>query len=95
MDLELIKTFEEGTLNLKGFDHKKHLYIAYVYLNTFPRRMAIEKYCGHLKDLLDKNGYGWKFSRPITESYFDKLDVAMKQNPKSSFDEVVELLNPK
>lgn len=86
---ELIKAFEDGTLNLRGFDHKQHVYIAWVYLNQLPRKMAIEKYCTNLKTLLDKNGYGWKYSREITESYINKLDVLMKDNPESSFDEVV------
>lgn len=90
---ELITQFEEGILDIREFDHKKHVYIAYFYLNRMPRKMAIERYCKHLQALLDANGYGWKFSREITENYINKLDVVMKQNPESSFDQLVELLN--
>ena len=93
MNPELIAAFEDGTLNLRGFDHKQHVYIAWVYLNQLPRKLAIEKYCTHLKSLLDSNGYGWKYSREITENYINKLDVLMKENPLSGFDEVVEKLN--
>lgn len=90
MNPELVKAFEDGSLNIRDFDHKKHVYIAFVYLNQLPRKLAIEKYCTHLKALLDANGYGWKYSREITENYINKLDIVMKQNPTSSFDEIAE-----
>ncbi len=57
--------------------------------------MAIEKYCTHLKSLLDKNGYGWKYSRETTEQYMNKIDVLLKQNPEGSFEELLTLLNSK
>lgn len=86
---ELITSFEDGTLNIREFDHAKHVYIAYVYLNQMPRRMAIEKYCLHLKNVLDINGYGWKFSREITENYINKLDTVMKENPTDGFETIL------
>lgn len=84
----LVESFENGSLNLKEFDHKMHLYIAWVYLNRLPKKLAIEKYCANLKALLAIHGYGKKFSYEITKSYFDKLDFAMKQDPISSFDDI-------
>lgn len=79
MNPELIKAFEDGTLSLYGFDHKQHIYIAWVYLNQMGKEAALEKYCTHLKALLDAGGYGWKFSYSITESYFNKLDSVMSE----------------
>jgi hypothetical protein len=88
MNPELVKAFEDGTLNVKEFDHKKHVYIAYVYLGSMPKTDAIEKYCKHLKHILDTNGYGWKYNEVLTAHYINRLDAAMKENPTADLDEL-------
>lgn len=90
MNRSLVEAFEQGTLNLKEFDHQKHLYIAWFYLRTLPFQEGLDKYCRCLKALLDANGYTGKFSSSITEHYFKDLDAAMKASPDSSFEEVAE-----
>ena len=87
---ELVKGFEDGSLNIKEFDHKKHVYIAYVYLSEMPAASAIEKYCKHLQHLLETNGYGWKYNEVLTAHYINRLNTAMKENPTANFDELVE-----
>lgn len=90
MNLDLVKAFEDGSLNLREFDHKKHIYVAWVYLRIMPFQEALDRYVSNLKFILEKAGYLWKFSLPITESYFHKIDDAIKQNPSSMFEQVVD-----
>lgn len=89
---DLIKSFEEGTLALRGFDHKQHVYIAWVYLQDMPFQDALDRYSTKLKALLEKGGYGHKFSPDITRRYFDRIDASMKAGAKT-FENLIEGLD--
>lgn len=81
--------FESGTLNLRTFDHRLHLYVAWCYLSSMPFAEAVERYARHLKHLLDNAGVARKFNMEVTEAYFHKLDAAMAQYPGANFDELM------
>lgn len=86
----VVRSFETGALRMMGFNHRMHLYIAWVYLNSLPLEEAIKRYVVYLRQLLDDAGQGHRFSLEITESYFRKLDKVMRENPTHSFDELVK-----
>lgn len=86
----LVAAFEDGSLNIREFNHRKHLYIAYCYLSDMGFVEAYNRYCSYLKIILDKAGQSHRFSSKVTRLYFERLDGAMIQFPKESFDELVE-----
>jgi NH3-dependent NAD+ synthetase len=81
----LISTFEEGNLNLKIFDHQRHLEIAFYYLKEMNLDSAIERYAQHLKPLLDSAGQSHKFNLLLTKEYFIRLEQAMKLDSTNNF----------
>lgn len=88
----LVEEFEEGSLNLKEFNHRKHLYVAWWYLRNLPFTASVERYVHHLRILLESNGQAFRFSQEVTEAYFHRLDDAMKLHPNTNFDELMELV---
>lgn len=86
----LVLAFEDGTLNVKEFNHRKHLYIAWVYLKTMNLDAAVERYMSYLKPLLESAGQAFRLSLPVTQAYFARLESAMKEHSTETFDELVE-----
>lgn len=86
----LVAAFEDGTLNVKEFNHRKHLYIAWVYLKTMNLDVAVERYMTYLKPLLESAGQSFRLSLAVTQAYFTRLEAAMKEYPAETFDELVE-----
>lgn len=86
----LVQEFEKGTLNLKEFNHRKHLFIAWCYLKDLPFEDAFNRYNKHLLPLLESAGASHRFNLDLTRAYFTRLDKAMQLNQTSNFDELVE-----
>lgn len=89
----LIDQFEDGTLDIKEFDHRKHLYIAWTYLKDMPFDVALDRYSKYLYRLLDINGQLHRFSPAITEKHMSRLSVVMSFYPTDSFDMVMYRLD--
>jgi NH3-dependent NAD+ synthetase len=86
----LVMAFENGSLNLKEFNHYKHLYVAWYYLRTLPSLgVAVERYGKYLLPLLESAGQSHRFSWETTAKYFAKLEGAMKLYPTDNFDELM------
>lgn len=85
----LVTAFEDGTLNISEFNHRKHLYVAWYYLKRLSFQMALERYEFYLKPLLDSAGQSHRFNTEITRAYFARLNAAVKFYPMDSFDELV------
>lgn len=85
----LVQQFEDGTLDLRTFNHRQHLYIAWYYLSRLSFSESLERYAHFLRAVLDRAHVGHKFSRSITEAYFHKLHAVMQDQPLASFDEAV------
>lgn len=86
----LVWNFENGSLNLKEFNHRKHVYVAWYYLKALPFTASVSRYEHFLRELLEKNGQAFRFSHEVTEAYFRKIQSAMDSHPSSSFDELME-----
>jgi NH3-dependent NAD+ synthetase len=89
---ELVQAFEDGSLNLRAFNHRKHLYVAWCYLKGLPFTESVERYMRCLRVLLEANGQTFRFSKEVTEAYFHKLDYAMALHRNKSFDQLMELV---
>lgn len=90
LDDVLVRSFENGTINVKDFNHRKHLYIAWCYLKSFPFEVALDRYARKLIPILDAAGQSHRFNLPLTKAYFERLYEAMKHQPNDNFDELVE-----
>lgn len=86
----LVIPFEDGSLNLSEFDHRKHIYIAWFYLKSLPFEIALERYVYHLRNILESAGRLNKFNLKITQAYFNHIDSKMKLYPLDNFNELVE-----
>lgn len=85
----LVEEFEKGTLNLKEFNHRKHLFIAWCYLKDLPFEEAFSRYNKYLLPLLEKSGAAHRFNLDLTRRYFVRLEAAMQVNQTANFDELV------
>lgn len=85
----LVLAFENGSLNLKEFNHRKHLYIAWYYLRSLSFVEALDRYAHHLRPLLDAAGQSHRFNMELTRAYFARLNAAMKYHQADNFDELV------
>ena len=90
LDDPLVQAFESGSLNIKEFNHRKHVYIAWCYLKSLPFEVAFDRYSRKLLAILDAAGQSKRFSLEITKAYLDRLAEAMKYQPSDNFDELVE-----
>ncbi len=86
----LVMAFENGSLNLKEFNHRKHVYVAWYYLRNASVEASVERYARHLYPLLTAAGQSHRFSLEVTKSYFELLDKAMKLYPTDNFDELMD-----
>lgn len=86
----LVAAFEDATLNLKEFNHRQHLYVAWYYLREFDFDVAVERYIHHLNKVLDKAGQAHRFSETVTRAYFAKLQQSMQAYPTDNFNELLE-----
>jgi NH3-dependent NAD+ synthetase len=86
----LVLAFENGSLNLREFNHRKHLYVAWYYLRNLSLDTAVERYAHHLRPLLESAGQLQRFSVDVTKAYFVRLQEAMKLYPTDNFDELME-----
>jgi NH3-dependent NAD+ synthetase len=74
----LVKAFDDLSLDLRGFDHRKHVQVAAAYLKAMPFEEAVSRYLDRLLKLLTAAGAERKYSVDITRKYFAKIDQALK-----------------
>ena len=86
----LVRSFEDGTLDLNDFNHRKHLYVAWCYLKDFTFEAALDIYSNCLFNLLDAANCTNRFNLELTEKYFKLLDKAMEEYPTNNFDELLD-----
>lgn len=87
----LVRSFEDGTLDLSTFDHKKHVYVAWYYSHRIGMHAGIDKYCLHLNNLLIAAGQEKRFSVETTKNYFKLLDDEIWHTPTEDFEEFWEV----
>ncbi len=87
----LVQAFEDGTLDLSTFDHKKHVYVAWYYSHKYDMQEGVEKYCFYLNALLSAAGQEKRFSFETTSDYFRLIDDEIWFTPTDDFEEFWEV----
>lgn len=87
---DLVQMFESGDLDLKQFNHRKHIYVAWYYLKSLSFDDSLTKYSKHLNEILIAAGKPGKFNLLTTESYFHRISDAIQANPTDNFEEFLE-----
>jgi hypothetical protein len=64
-----IENFETGNVDVDAFDHEAHVYIAWLYLKTFPRAQAADRFCAALRRLTERAGAPAKYHETISRFF--------------------------
>jgi hypothetical protein len=79
-------------LDIKTFNHKAHVYVAWRYLKSMSYVEALDKYVLHLITLLTENNQIRKFSLETTVNYFKRINKIMIENPNITFNQLFDKL---
>lgn len=86
---DLVAAFNDGSLDLGGFDHRQHLLVAWHYLRGEQFSDAVAHYSSRLKRLLELRGQVHRFSEEVTQAHFARLYSAMQESVGSTFEELI------
>jgi len=90
LDDPVVVAFEHGSLDLRTFNHRQHLYVAWCYLQHLPEEVSTNRYCLHLLTILNKAGVMAKFNYEKTNKYMHTLAAAMTANPGLRFGDLLD-----
>jgi hypothetical protein len=82
-----IENFESGVVDPDRFDHEAHVYVAWLYLKAFPRRMAADRYCAALRRLTEKVGVPGKYHETITRFLLQQIAERYAAAPHEGWSE--------
>ena len=68
-----IESFETGNVDVGAFDHESHVYIAWLYLQTFPRAQAADRFCTALRRLTERIGVPAKYHETISRFFLELI----------------------
>lgn len=84
MTLPTIEQFEAGQVDIAGFDHQAHVYVAWAYLQKFELLEAIDRYRAALRRLTRQVGAEAKYHETIT--WFYLVSIAERLNAGTDAD---------
>ena len=79
-----IEALERGDIDVVGFDHEAHVYVAWLYLERYPLTKAIERFTRALKRLTAALGVADKYHETI--SWFFMIVVAERRHEPGGSD---------
>lgn len=93
-DDDFLNQFESGTLT--SWSHKTHLRMAWLYLNRYGRRVAVDKIFDGIKNFIQSSRIARKTTFHFTMTYFwiQMIDLAIAQSQKEIRFEAFLSLNP-
>jgi len=62
----MIERFEAGELDPETFDHEQHIYVGWLYIQAYPRAVAIAGFDAALRRFTRKIGAAAKYNAMIT-----------------------------
>ncbi|MGA8203024.1 MAG: hypothetical protein WB812_00810 [Woeseiaceae bacterium] len=68
-----IEKFEAGNVDVDAFDHEAHVYIAWLYLKTFPRAQAAARFCAALRRLTERVGVPARYHETISRFFLELI----------------------
>lgn len=85
-DAEFMQQFEQQTLDPAEFNHKGHLRIAWLYLQTEELDAAIDKVCGGIKRYAESLGATDKFHHTLTEAIVRLMALKKQDSTETGFE---------
>ncbi len=79
-DQSFISQFEKQTLDPCHFDHYGHLRLAWIYLNSYPLELAVEKVTRGISDYANSLGATDKFQHTLTEAIVRIMAERLKES---------------
>ena len=76
-DADVVRAFEEGTLEPAHFGHRQHLLVAWTYLSTLPFGEAAIRFASQLRRFAERHGAGAKYHETVTWAYAALLHERM------------------
>lgn len=84
-DEQFINDMEEGGFPPNLFTHEAHIRLAWLYLNQFEEKLAIEKTCQTIKNFDQLHGDGTKFHVTLTVASVKVVHHFIKKSKATSF----------
>ena len=85
-DLDYLRQFERCTLDPASFDHRAHLRVAWLYLQTNDLESACSKTCDGIRAFAASAGDPGKFHHTITEFLVRTMAGRDDADPAADFD---------
>jgi len=89
-EMHFIQQFEAHSLPPEEFDHRGHLYLAWLYLRRYSLDQAINKVTQGIADYAASLGAKDKFQHTLTEAVVRIMAVRMAHNPELTFAAFIE-----
>lgn len=83
-----LKRFEQLELGAEHFDHRGHLYMAWLHLKHYDLEEACERVCTGIRRLADKFGVPEKFNHTLSEALMRIMAVRLSED--DSFDDFLQ-----
>jgi hypothetical protein len=83
---ELVRAFEDATLDAGGFDHEAHILVGWHYLQELSLLDAIGRFTTAIKRLTRKLGVSSKYHETITWFYLIKIAERSRAEAASDWD---------
>lgn len=84
-DTEFVAAFADGSLPPACFDHRGHLRLAWLCLNTGPEEAAVERVCAGIARLAARLGVPGKYHRTLTEALVRLIAARVRRAPGTDF----------
>lgn len=93
-DSELIEQFENCTLNASDFNHRNHVRLAWLYLQTFEPLDALRRFSENLKKFAASLGRANLYHETITFAYFFLINERIRRTEQPQTWEEFAAANP-
>lgn len=84
-DEDYLIKFENRDLRPESFDHRGHLYMAWLHLSHYGPEEAVARVCNGIRELAAKFGAPEKYNRTLTEALMRIIHGRMQQRKHDSF----------
>lgn len=89
-DAAFLAAFERGAVAARGFHHRHHLRMAWLYLTRHESGTAMDRACAGVRRLADAHGAPQKYHHTITRAWMELVAHHLRQAPDGqAFDDFI------
>jgi len=89
-DMSYLKRFEQRDLSPKHFDHRGHLFLAWVHLVHFQFDEANHRVCDGIKALANKFNAPEKYNHTLTEALMRIIAIRIQEQSHKGFEQFLD-----